>query len=186
MQYKKIINRNKLTKFWSYFGKNVNNVFKLNFWILQKFYNDNYFIDINLLVLGIKKILPLFLNSAPLNKNIFYLLSSSFYSQTLYQKTYTSVKKIISPHLGIFTNFSATLAPKKFDLKKSGSFLVVFYLKSNDFLLLESKKKFIPTIALVNGRTNPRLIDYPIYVNNVFFYNIYFLNKILLRLILIN
>jgi len=88
--------------------------------------------------------------------------------------------------MGTFTNF-ITQGFKFFSnekLNKNPSIIFFFNISTNDFLLLEAKKKNIPSISLVNANNNSCLIDYPIFLNSFYFYNVYFFSRLVFKLIL--
>jgi len=71
------------------------------------------------------------------------------------------------------------------DYKINPCFLFLFYATENYSIVIEGKKKGIILISLSDSEINSNLIDYPIFLNSLYFYSIYFFNLFLLRLILI-
>ena len=53
-------------------------------------------------------------------------------------------------------------------------------------LLVESKKKSIPSIGLITAYDNSNLIEYPIFVNRFFFHSVYFFVHLFFKLIVLN
>jgi hypothetical protein len=88
--------------------------------------------------------------------------------------------------MGAFTNFITQgfnfFSNEK--LNKNPSMVFFFNLSTNDFLLLEAKKKNIPSIGLVNANNNSCLVDYPIFLNSFYFYNVYFFSRFFFKFIL--
>lgn len=190
MYYKKLIRYKKLIKFWIFFGNNFKNIFKINFETLNILYNKNCFLDFQTLILNIKIIFPLFLNIFKSKGTILFISTKFFYYQTIFKKYYFSIiKKLLNvKSIGIFTNFSVLSHRifKNLDFKFNPSVIFFFYLKKNIFLLIESKKKNIPTISLLTADLNSSLIEYPLFVNSLYFYTIYFFNKFFFKLIFLN
>jgi len=59
--------------------------------------------------------------------------------------------------------------------------MVFLNFQENDLLLLESKKKNLPSIGLVDDNFNSYLMDYPICLSPLYFYNVYFFSKFFFR-----
>lgn len=187
--YKKLVQHKKLIKFFVFFGQNIKSIFKVNYEFLSILYNKKCFLNMNKLLSCIKKIFPLFLNISKKNSNLLFISTHFLYSQTIYNKYYFHIiKELLNKKLGVFTNFSIIGYDffKKLNFKYNPCFLIFLELKQDISLLVESKKKNIPTIALVNIDLNSCLIDYPLCVNSSYFYTIYFFSKFLFKLILLN
>jgi ribosomal protein S2 len=109
-----------------------------------------------------------------------------FYSQSFFLLRNKFVSKLIEGKTGTFTNFVIE-GFKFFDtvkLKTLPSLIFFLNVSINDFLLLESKKKNIPSVALVNANNNRSLIDYPIFFNSFYFHNIYFFSRLIFKYVL--
>jgi len=187
MYYKKLINQKKLIKLWANFRNNIKNIFEINYQILTFFYNNNCFVDYKKLILGIKRILPIVINSNDSSNIFFFILTEGFYNQTISNRYYSNFKKFQSNKLGVCTNFSIINynLSNKLDYKINPCFLFLFYATENYSIVIEGKKKGIILISLSDSEINSNLIDYPIFLNSLYFYSIYFFNLFLLRLILI-
>jgi len=182
MYYKKLINRTKLVKFWIFSGIDNKYIIKTNYQFIYILYNKNCFLDFKSLLLHIKNILPFFLNLKKLNTTILFVSNNFIYSQSIYNFFFLPIiKKLMISNSGIFTNFSVTSIKsfKTLDFYFNPSLIINFYLNKN--LLLESKKKNIPLIGLLPMNVNTYLIDYPLPINSIFFYTIYFFSKFFLN-----
>lgn len=86
---------------------------------------------------------------------------------------------------GIFSNFSriSDFCFKKLNFNKNPSVLVFFFFKEKDYLILEAKKKKIPTVGLIEQKINSSIVDYPIFLNSNYFYVNYFFSKFLFKLL---
>jgi ribosomal protein S2 len=187
--YKKLVQHKKLIPFWIFFGSNSRNIFKINYQFLDVLYNKGCFIDFKILISCIKKIFPLFLNISKIGGSILFISTKFLYCQTVHNNYYFNIiKELINKKLGIFTNFSILgyTSFKKFNFHYNPSFIVFLYLKNNTSLLIESKKKNIPTISLINSDFNSSLIEYPLCINSSYFYTTYFFSKFLFKLVLLN
>jgi len=108
------------------------------------------------------------------------------FSQSIYKERSRFINKLKNLDAGIFTNFSSEYFKffKTLGLKKNFSLVIFFKVIKDNFLLLESKKQKIPVIGLINGDLNSCLIDYPIFLNSFYFYNIYIFSRFLFKYIL--
>ena len=187
--YKKIIYRKKLIRFWVFFGNNSKNIFRINFHSLNFLYEKSYFVDFRNLTLNLKNIIPIFINNVKKNGNFLFISTKFFYCQSIYKNYFFSVvKKLLEIKSGIFTNFSVSNFKffEKLNFKLNPDFILFFSLKNNKFFLLESKKKNITVISILNPKCSSFLIEYPIFVNSVYFYIVYFFHKFFFKLILLN
>lgn len=186
---KKIIYRKKLIRFWVFFGNNSKNIFKINFLSLNFLYGKSYFVDFRNLLLNLKNTIPIFMNSVKNKGNFLFISTNFFYCQSIYKNYFFSIiKKLLEIKSGIFTNFSVSNYRffKNLNFKLNPDFILFFSLKNNKYFLLESKKKNIPIIAILNPKYNSFLIEYPLFVNNIYFYIIFFFHKFFFKLILLN
>jgi ribosomal protein S2 len=93
---------------------------------------------------------------------------------------------LIDGKVGTFTNymlegfnfFNST------KLKTPPALIFFFNVSINDFLIIESKKKNIPSVALVNASNNQSFIDYPIFFNSFYFHTVYFFSRLVFKYIL--
>ena len=187
--YKKIVCRKKLIRFWVFFGNNAKNIFRINFHTLNFMYDKSYFAAFRNLTLNLKNIIPIFLNNIKNKGNFLFISTKFFYCQSIYKNYFFSiVKKLLEIKSGIFTNFSVSNFKffEKLNFKLNPDFVLFFSLKNNKNFLLESKKKNIPTIAILTPKCSSFLIEYPLIVNNLFFYIIYFFHKFFFKLILLH
>lgn len=188
MSYKYLIKKKKLIKFWIYLGKNINTIFSSNYQFLNILYNKNCFLNFSLLLLQIKNIVPLFFNITQLNSNLLFLGSKFFYMQTIYNEfCFSIIKNVISTKPGVFTNFSITNSNNFFflDFYFNPCIIIMCQTISSLTILIESKKKQIPIIGIVNLNSNTNLIDYPLITNTIYFYTIFFFSKFFFKLILL-
>ena len=144
MYYNKLIKRNKLIKYWLFFGGALRLNFKLNFNFFSVIYNLNLYSNLNKLIFSIKNVIPLFLSISYAKGNIVFVASKWVYSKIIYNKTYLClVKELMYQQPGIFSNFSriSDFCFKKLNFNKNPSVLVFFFFKEKDYLILEAKKK---------------------------------------------
>jgi ribosomal protein S2 len=106
-------------------------------------------------------------------------MQSFFFGESNY------ISKLMEEKLGSFTNFfiEGFNFFKNKKLKKNAS-IIFFFSFSNDFLILESNKKRIPSIGLINVNNSISLLDYPIFLNSFYFYNVYFFSRLIFKYIL--
>ena len=187
MQYKKILFRKKLIKFWIFYSGNLKNTFKINYQFLTVFYNNGCFLDFKKLSFSIKKLLPLFLDMVKNKQDFIFVATEGIYSKSIISNSYLSfVRDLTTIKSGLFTNFSSINFHliTKFKIKSNPVALILFHFKNPAFLVFEAKKKKIMLIGLINSQINSKLVDYPIMINPIFFYNIYFFSKFFFNLIL--
>jgi len=183
--YNKLITKTKLLNFWTFFGINSKSIFLYNYKFVLCFYKKKIFFEHNKCISAIKSIFPI-LNSIVNNKSkILFVGTQSFYTQSFLFLKSKLVSILIEGDIGSFTNF-VTSGFKFFNkkLKKNPSLILFFNFSVNTFLLLESKKKKIPSIGLVNPSNNISMVDYPIFLNSFYFYNVYFFSRLVFRYIL--
>jgi ribosomal protein S2 len=127
------------------------------------------------------------LNSTVDNKaKVLFVGTKCFYSQSFFLLKSKFISKLIEGKIGTFTNFKVE-GFNFFDTKKlktSPSIIIFFNVSINDFLLIESKKKNIPSIALVNAGNNRSFIDYPIFFNSFYFHTVYFFSRLIFKYVL--
>nr|QFP99057.1 ribosomal protein S2 [Rhizaria sp.] len=186
--YKKLINRNILLKFWIFSGNELKNLFPINYKFVSYFYRKKVLLEMNTFISIFKKILPV-LNSVINNKAKFLFVGSNYiYSQTVYNTKSNFIGQLIDWNVGIFTNFSwrGFQSFNYLKLNSNPSLIFFLFIPENNFLVLEAKKKKIPTIGLVASGFNSILMDYPIFLNSTYFYNIYIFSKFFFRYIISN
>ena len=156
----------------------------MNYKFIISFYNTKSIICFERLIVGIKKVLPLF-NHFMNNLNFILLIgSNSIYSQTIYlEKTCNKTTKLKNNKVGTLTNFSSQGFCLFAHLEVNYKPISVLFLncQNNFFLLCEAKKKKIPTIGLMADTLNSSLVDYSVYLNSLYFYNVYILTKFFFR-----
>jgi hypothetical protein len=131
-----------------------------------------------------KKIFPIFNSIISNNANILFTGSKSFYIQSFFPLKSKLITKLAKQNIGSFTNFVIE-GFKQFDnikLKKNSS-LIFFFNTSNNTLLKESKAKKMPSIGFHNLEKNC-LLDYPIYLNLFYFYNVYFFTRLIFKYVI--
>lgn len=186
MYSKKLIQSKKLKKFWVFFSGNLKTTFKINYLFINNLYNNGCFTDLKILVLFIKRLLPLFFNISKNEGNVLLVASRFLYSKIIFKNTYKVYgKELIQGQPGVLSNFSTTSYShfQKLDFKTPPSVLIFFNFVQNNYLLKEGKNKNIPIVALISSKDNSNLIDYPLATNSVYFYTIYFFNKLLFKII---
>lgn len=186
MYSKKLIKLKKLKKFWIFFSGNLKTTFKVNYLFINYLYNNGCFNDLKILVLLIKRLLPLFFNISKKKGNVLFVSSRCLYSKTIFKNNYNVYgKELIQSKPGVLSNFSITSYSsfQKIDFKKTPSVLIFFNYIRNTYLLKEGKNKNIPIVGLICSKDNSNIIDYPIILNSVYFYTIYFFNKLLFKII---
>ena len=137
--YTNLINRKKLIKFWIFFGNNYKNIYKNNYQTLNILYKNHCFLNFKILILNLKIILPLLINSIKYKGNLLFVSTKFLYCQTIYKNYYFSIiKKLINTKSGIFTNFSVSSYKffQKLNFKINPCFIFFFSLKNNYFLLI--------------------------------------------------
>lgn len=186
MYYNKLIKRNKLVKYWLFFGGKFKLNFQLNLNFFSVIYNFNLYSNLNKLLFSIKNVIPLFLNISYSKGTVIFIASKWLYSKIIYNKLYLSlIKELVYQQSGIFSNFSriSEFCFQKLNFNKNPCILVFFFFKEKDYLILEAKKKKIPTVGLIGKKVNSIIVDYPIFVNSDHFYVNYFFSKFLFKLI---
>lgn len=186
MHLKKIISRKKLIKFWLFYSGNLKKIFKTNYQYLTVFYNKSCFLNLKNLSFSIKKLLPLFLDIVKNKEQFLFSSTSGLYSKSMTSNKYSSfVRDLNFPNKGgSFTNFASISFQLFTKSKFNPSVLILFYFNDPNFLVFEAKKKKIPLIGLVQSKNNSKLLEYPIFINGAFFFNVYFFSKLFFKLIL--
>ena len=129
MYYSKIIKKIILRKYAIILCGHTKNLFKTNYYFMNSFYSSNCFTDINILIIAIKKIIPL-LMSILKKRNLLFIGTRFLYSKTISNSIFLSHKLVIRKP-GIFSNFSITsfYSMYKVALKKIPNVIFFFYLK---------------------------------------------------------
>jgi len=184
--YNKLIKKTKLLNFWTFSGIELKNIFLFNYKFIVCFYKKNVLFEYNNCISIVKNVFPI-LHSMVNNKaKILFAGTQRFYAQSFFSQKTKSISKLIEGKVGGFTNF--IIEGFKFfndiKLKKNSSLIIFFNLSVNNFLLVESKKKKILSIGLVNATNNSNLIDYPIFLNSFYFHNVYFFSRLIFKYIL--
>lgn len=182
--YQKLISRTLLLNFWVFSGSDIKAVFQNNYRLLSLVYNQQSVVDFDNLIFGIKKVLPVFNYLCGTLANILFVSSNYMYTQTITTENKHSLGKALSEwKVGILSNFSLQGFHLFKNLQVASLPSIVFFLnfQNNSLLLLESKKKNLPTIGLVDETSNSHLIDYSINLSPLYFYNVYFFSKFFFR-----
>lgn len=184
--YSKLIKKTKLLNFWTFSGTELKSVFLINYKFIFCFYKKNLFFDYTNCVSVVKNILPILHSTINNKANVLFVGTKCFYAQIFLSLKSKNISQLIEGKIGTFTNF--IIEGFKFfngtKLKKNPSLIFFFNISINDFLIVESKKKSIPSIALVNVSNNSSLIDYPIFLNSFYFHNVYFFSRLVFKYIL--
>lgn len=184
--YDKLIKKTKLLNFWTFSGTELKSVFLLNYKFIFCFYKKNVFFEYTNCVSSIKKIFPILHSTINNKSNILFVGTKCFYAQFFLSLKSKLISQLIEGKIGTFTNF--IIEGFKFfngtKLKKNPSLIIFFNISINDFLLVEAKKKNIPSVGLVSASNNSGLIDYPIFLNSFYFHNVYFFSRLVFKYIL--
>jgi ribosomal protein S2 len=184
--YGKLIKKTKLLNFLSFSGTQLKNAFFFNYKFLFCFYKKRLFFEYNQCISVVKSIFPLLHSTVDNQSNVLFVATKCVYAQSFFLLKSKVVSKLVESNTATFTNF-VNEGFKFFEstkLKKNACIIIFFNLSINDFLLIESKKKNIPSIGLVNANNNVGLIDYPIFLNSFYFYNVYFFSRLVFKYIL--
>jgi ribosomal protein S2 len=177
----KLLDRTKLINFWSFSGNDLKKNFPKNNKFIFYFYKNKNLFDFNVFILTIKKIFPV-LNSIFLNKGKFLFAGTTqAYCHNINKNNFVSDTKDTT--VGILTNFSLKGYKniKLLNLKKIPSIVFLLHSEKN-FLFLESKNRCIPVVGLVDS-SSTTLIEYPIFLNSFYFYNIYIFSRFFFKYI---
>lgn len=184
MYYKKLLKKVVLKKYWVFLAGDIQSSFQINYMFLTAIYSTNGFTDLSLLIVSIKRLIPM-ISSIIKTKNDFLFIGTRFlYSKTV-SKAIFLTHQLVSRNPGIFSNFSITsfYTINKIAIKKLPKIIFFFNIKINDYLLKEAKLKNIPVIALVGSKINSKLIDHPVIVDSSYYYTIYFFSLFFFRLL---
>jgi ribosomal protein S2 len=170
----KLVIRINIIKFWSFSGTSVKNKFPIHYKFVFSSYKKNNLFDFNIFMLNFKKVFPI-ISSIFLKKGNCLFIGTDL----VYNTKYTN--SVSNNAVGILTNYSLN-GYKIFTagLKKLPSTILFFNTKEKNSLLLESKILCIPTVGFVNSFSNITLIDYPLFINAFYFYNIYTISRLFL------
>lgn len=163
-------------------------MYKTNFVFLDIIYRKNCFSELQILISSIKKMFSFFFSIIKMEGNILFVATESLYSRILSNGKYELFsKKLICRRPGIFSNLSITknrvYSRPTFNLNPES--VVFLNCKEVDFLLEESKLKNIPAVGLVTSKISSNLIEYPVFVNNIYFHSMYFFVNFFFRLMLL-
>jgi len=142
--------------------------------------------EYKILLLSIQKVVPLILTIGQnLTSSFLFLTSRILYSKTIKINKYKNFIKqpIVS---GLVYNFlpKAQISTKQSSLDNL-SVLVVLNCEQNKKIIFESKIKNIPIIGLVTFGEESGLLEYPIFVNKLFFHTIFFFTRFFFRLVVL-
>ena len=181
----KLITKTKLLNFWTFSGINSKSIFLFNHKFTLCFYKKKIFFEHSKCVSVIKSIFPILHSIINSKDKILFVGTTYFYIQSFSFLKSKFISVLTEGGIGSFTNF-VTSGFKFFNkkLKKNSSLIFFLNVSINDNLIVESKKKKIPTIGLVNPRFNISLLDYPIFLNSFYFYNVYFFSRLVFKYIL--
>lgn len=184
--YNRLINKNHLKSFWCFSGNSFKNVLPTNYKFIFCFYKKTIFFDLIFLISIIRKIAPIF-NSIVDNKGEFLFVGTkSIYCQTVYRNKVNFITELLECNVGIFTNFKLNgfKSFKNFKVFKNPSIILFYKILDSNFLLIEAKKRNIPIVGLLESNSKSNLIDYPIFLNSFYFYNIYIFSRFFLNYII--
>jgi ribosomal protein S2 len=177
--YGRLIKKNNLKNFWCFSGNSFKNIFPINYKFIFCFYKKTIFFDLVFFISIVRKIAPI-LNSIINNKGEFLFVGTkSIYCQTVYRNKVDFIPKLLESNVGIFTNFKLNgfKSFKNFRVFKNPSIILFYQILDSNFLLVEAKKKNIPVVGLLESNSKSHLIDYPIFLNSFYFYNIYIFSR---------
>lgn len=145
-------------------------------------YSINCFTEIQILIISIKKVLPLLVTIIKTKSEVLCIGTNFLYSKITSSKRFL-IHQLTSSNVGIFSNFSITSFYSLYhiSLKNLPKILIFFYLNENESLVKEAKLKNIPIIGLISSKENSYLIDYPIIIGSSYFSTIYFFSLFFFR-----
>jgi ribosomal protein S2 len=184
--YNNLLNKKKLLNLWTFSGGQLKGTFLITYGFIFCFYKKKVFFEYNNCITVLKKFFPVLHSTVDNKSNILFVGTNCLYSQSFFSLKSNYISKSTIGKVGSFTNF-VTEGFKFFmnkKLHKNSSVVIFFNFSLNNFLILESKKKNIPSIALVNSISNPNLLDYPIFLNSFYFHNVYFFSRLIFKYIL--
>ena len=184
--YKKLVKRKKLVRFWLFFMGGVKKIFKMNFIYLDVIYGDNGIGSFSYINRAFKKVLSFFLSVQNRNSNYLFISSQLFIKSININDYVVVTKKIVGIWPGIFSNFFITNSYvfNKLDFKVNPTVIVSNDYRSHTCLVEETRLKKIPIIALVSSKINTSFIEYPIVVNSIHFFTMYFFTRIFFKIML--
>jgi len=176
----KLIKKYNLINFWCFSENTLKTIFKTNYKFVFYFYQFNILLNYDLFFSMIKKIFPFFNFTNNNNENFLFIGIKCLYLQSITNTSNLLINHISSLNIGTFTNFSnfGFNVFDNFKLLKNTGLIIFFQPLKDNYLVLESKKKNIPSFGLIHSSTNSCLVDYPFFLNSFYFYNIYILSRI--------
>ena len=125
-----------------------------------------------------KYVFPLLVYCQRLQKSIIFIGTDYIFVKTLLNHM-TCHETLIVGHSGIFSNITSLNTG---NIRKIPALAIFFSMDKNRLLLIDIKKKNIPVISFLKHNDSSVLIDYPIFVNNNFFYTVYFFSQYIYKL----
>ena len=177
--YKQLINKRKLINFFIFSNINIMCFFKINYKYIINLFKKNVLFSFQKLNLILKRLIPLFNSIIDCSGKFLFIGNESLYLQTIsYVNKINSCSKFEGLKTGVLTNLSIGIGDfMDFFWSKKPSIIISFNLGVKNFLLFEAKKVNIPIIGLIDGIQNSSNIEYPIFLNVFYFYNIYILSR---------
>lgn len=184
MYYKKLLKKVILKKYWILLSDEVQGSFKINYMFFHSIYSTHCFINLNLLIFSIRRLIPILFLATKTKRDLLFIGTRFLYSKTVSNNNFLT-HQLVYRNPGIFSNFSITsfYTMNKIAIKSVPKVIFFFYFKKNDYLLKEAKLKNIPVIGLVSSKLNSGLIDYPIMVDSSHYYTLYFFSLFFFRLL---
>ena len=125
-----------------------------------------------------KYVFPLVVYGQRLQKSIIFIGTHYIFAKTLLNHM-TRHETLTGEHPGIFSNITSL---NRGSIRKIPALAIFFSMDKNRLLLIDIKKKNIPVISFLKHNDSSVLIDYPIFVNNNFFYTVYFFSQYIYKL----
>lgn len=182
--YKQLINKRKLIKFLLFSNINIIYFFKVNYRYVFNIFKRNILFNFQKFNYLIKRLLPLFSSVIKCFGKFLFIGIKSFYLQELFFLDKINIcGKLEDLKIGILTNYLIIDTQDFIDFfqNKTPSLVIILNLKIENLLLFESKKQNIPIIGLIDGINDSSIIEYPIFLNSFYFYNIYILSRFLFK-----
>lgn len=154
--------------------------FKINYKYVFSFFKNNVLFNFQKLNLIFKKLVPLFNSIIECSGKFLFIGKESLYLQTIScVNKIDNCNKFEDLKTGVLTNYLSIRIKNFIDFfwNKNPSIIIIFNPEVKNFLLCEAKKVNIPIIGLVDGNQNSSSIEYPIFLNVFYFYNIYILSR---------
>lgn len=178
-----LIKRKKLVKFCLLFGGSLCSTFKINYYFCQFIYKSYCFGAYKSLIWSIKKLIPFILTTIKTKNNFLFFTEISLYSKIFSDNFYnTFIKKSLVVKKGMFTRLNFNFLNIMANVNNF-SVLILLGFDKHQNIIWEGKEYNIPIVSLVSSGNASSLVDYPIFVNKLFFHTIFFFLQLFFKLI---